>query len=137
MILVSACLAGNRCRYDGHSSFCPKILALIKAGKAVAFCPEQAGGLPTPRPPVEIKNGRAMTKNGNDVTQVFEKGAREGLAVAKKFNCTEAILKARSPSCGKGAVYDGTFSKKLIKGNGVFAGLLMKNGITVTSEEGI
>lgn len=98
-------------------------------------CPEVLGGLPTPRDQAEIKNGRVITKFSKDVTSYFEKGASEALKMVKSFDIKEAILKQRSPSCGCGQIYDGTFSGNVIKGDGVTAALLKNNGIKVISEE--
>ena len=135
MKLVSACLAGVRCRWDGESRPCQKIIDLVKAGKAIPVCPEQLGGLSTPRPPAEQKDGRVLTKDGVDVTLQFEKGALEVLRIAQLAGCEEAILKSRSPSCGSGRVYDGSFSGRLREGDGVLVALLKKNGINVVTEE--
>jgi uncharacterized protein YbbK (DUF523 family) len=135
MIVVSACLAGIPCRWDCGSKPHPKAAALVREGKAIPLCPEQLGGLATPRPPSEIRGGRVVSKTGADVTEVFEKGARIVLDVALRNGCAEAILKARSPSCGPGFVYDGTFSGVIVPGDGITARLLKANGIRVRSEE--
>lgn len=134
MILVSACLAGFPCRYDGTSKTNEKIVQLVREGKAIPVCPEQLGGLTTPRLPSEIKNDRVFSSEGRDVTPEFEKGAAAVLQIAKEYGCTKAILKARSPSCGKGQIYDGTFSGKLVDGNGKTTELLLENGIEVITE---
>ena len=135
MLIVSACLAGFPCRYDGKKAINPAVQQLVKEGKAIPVCPEQLGGLPTPRLPAEMKAGKVINSDGNDVTEAFEKGAAVVLEIAKQYGCTDALLKARSPSCGKGRIYDGSFSGILIEGNGKTADLLMRNGITVTTEE--
>ena len=135
MLIVSACLAGFPCRYDGKKAINTAVQQLVKEGKAIPVCPEQLGGLPTPRLPAEMKAGKVINSDGNDVTEVFEKGAAVVLEIAKQYGCTDALLKARSPSCGKGRIYDGSFSGILIEGNGKTADLLMRNGITVTTEE--
>ena len=139
MILVSGCLAGINCKYNGGNNYNEKVFKLVKDGEALPVCAEQLGGLTTPRAPAEIKyiDGKRYVFNveGNDVTEQFEKGAKEILDLAKKLNITKAILKSRSPSCGKGNVYDGTFSGKLIDGNGILAELLMENGIEVITEK--
>jgi len=135
MKIVSACLVGIKCRWDGKAKPCQKVIDLVKQGKAIFVCPEQLGGLTTPRIPAEQKNNKVFTKEGKDVTVQFKKGAEEALKIAKLENCNEAILKSKSPSCGSGKIYDGTFSGKLIDGDGVFAKLLKKNGIKVISEE--
>ena len=135
MLIVSACLAGFPCRYDGKKTINTAVQQLVKEGKAIPVCPEQLGGLPTPRLPAEMKAGKVINSDGNDVTEAFEKGAAVVLEIAKQYGCTGALLKARSPSCGKGQIYDGSFSGILIEGNGKTADLLMRNGITVTTEE--
>lgn len=135
MKLVSACLIGIKCRYDGKSSLNWKYLKLFKKGELIPVCPEQLGGLSTPREKAEIqKSGRVLTKSSRDVTENFLKGARETLKIAKALGIKEAILKTKSPSCGSGLIYDGTFSKKLIKGDGVTTALLKKNKIKVYTE---
>jgi uncharacterized protein YbbK (DUF523 family) len=135
MRLCSACLLGVKCRYNGESALNKKVVALLKTEVLIPVCPEQLGGLPTPREPAEIVGGRVLTKSGKDVTENFERGAMETLKIAKLFNIKEAILKQGSPSCGCGRVYDGTFSGKTIKGDGVTAALLKRNGIKVVTEE--
>lgn len=133
MILVSACLAGYRCRYDGKIVPDTEIVALLKAGKAIPVCPEMMGGLPCPRIPSErtADDSRVITKDGGDVTEAFRTGAEETLRMARLYGCTQAILKAKSPSCGVGQIYDGTFSGTLRTGFGVTAQLLRENGIAV------
>lgn len=146
MILVSACLCGVNCKYDGGNNLNEKVLKLLREGKAIPVCPEQLGGQSTPRVPHEIikgtgeevLNGRARvmgTDPEDDVTEQFIKGAEETLKIAKECGVEFAILKARSPSCGKGLIYDGTFSGEKRKGNGVTAELLIKHGIDVVTEE--
>ena len=135
MKIVSACLAGINCRWDGESRPCKKVIELIKQGKAIPVCPEQLGGLTTPRIPQEQKGEKVFRKDGIEVTKEFNQGAQETLKIAKIFNCKEAILKSKSPSCGSGKIYDGTFSGTLIKGNGVTAKLLKENGIKIINEE--
>ena len=135
MKLVSACLIGIKCRYDGKSNLNKKCLGLFKKGKLIPVCPEQLGGLQTPREKSEIqKNGKILTKSGKDVTKNFIKGARKTLKLVKLLEIKEAMLKSKSPSCGCGKIYDGTFSGRLIKGNGVTAALLKKNKIKVYTE---
>ena len=136
MIIVSACLAGYRCRYDGKTVPDDAIVDLVRTGNAIPVCPEMLGGLPCPRVPSErtADGERVVTKEGTDVTEAFRRGADETLRLAQLYGCTRAILKARSPSCGKGTVYDGTFSGTLMEGDGVTAELLMKHGITVESK---
>lgn len=136
MKLCSACLLGIACRYDGLSKPNEKVLALAKTETLIPVCPEQLGGQPTPRPGSEITRfGTVVEESGNDVTREFSKGALETLKIAKLYGIKEAIMKQRSPSCGSGQVYDGTFSKTLVKGDGIAAALLKKNGIKVISEE--
>ena len=139
MILVSACLAGVNCKYDGGNNYNEKIMELVKKGEAILVCPEQLGGLSTPRTPSEIvnKNGKryVFMKDGTDVTENYENGANEVLKLAKALNINKAILKAKSPSCGCGVIYDGTFTKNKIPGNGITTELLIDNGIEVITEE--
>ena len=135
MKIVSACLAGINCRRDGKSNPCPKIVKLVEQGKAIPVCPEQLWWLSTPREIAEQKGNKVFTKKGKDITQHMEIWAQETLKIAKLVHCKEAILKARSPSCGAGKVYDGTFSGKLVDGDGVTANLLKKNKIKITSIE--
>jgi len=133
--LVSACLIGINCRYDGKSALNKKCLKFFKKGELIPVCPEQLGGLPTPRKPAEIqKSGKVLTKNGKDVTKNLIKGAKESLKIAKNLKIKQAILKTKSPSCGLGLTYDGSFSGKLRKGNGVTATLLKQNGIQIITE---
>ena len=134
-ILVSACLLGVCCRYDGQSKAYPAMLELLKDHELIPVCPEQLGGLPTPRPPAEIRNGRVINNLGQDVTAQYEKGAAEALRLYDLLHCDCALLKARSPSCGAEQVYDGAFSGTLISGQGVAAKLLSQHHITVLSEE--
>jgi len=133
MIIVSACLAGYRCRYDGKTKQDPSIVDLVKRGQAIPVCPELFGGLPCPRTPSErtADGSGVIAKDGNDVTEAFRLGAAETLRIARLYGCTHAILKAHSPSCGYGLVYDGSFSGTLRRGNGVTADLLLENGVTV------
>ena len=135
MKLCSACLLGIKCRYDGKSKPNKKIIKLAKKEILIPVCPDQLGGLPTPREAAEQKGKRVITKSGKDVTKDFMKGAKQTLKLAKLLGIKKAILKQRSPSCGCGQIYDGTFSGKVIKGNGVTTALLKKNKIKVISEE--
>jgi len=135
MKIVSACLAGIKCRYDGTSKPCKKVIELVEQGKAIPVCPEQLGGLLTPREPCEIRNNKIISKNGDDKTNEFQKGAEKALKIAKFFKCNEAILKSKSPSCGCHKIYDGNFTGVLTKGDGIFTQLLKKNKIKVISEE--
>ena len=145
MKLCSACLLGIKCRYNGKSKTNKKVLKLVKKEVLIPVCPEQLGGMATPREPAEIVGGdgrdvlkgeaKVVTKSGKDVTENFVKGARQVLKIAKLFGIKEAILKQKSPSCGCGKIHDGTFSGKIIKGYGATASLLKKHGIKVISEE--
>lgn len=139
MYLVSSCLAGIPCRYDGKSCTNPKIAELVKQGKAIPVCPELLAGLPVPRPCCEIvvdKSGKkkVMSANGEDLTKEFDNGAREALRIASENGIKKAVLKSKSPSCGCGCIYDGTFSGRVIPGNGKAAQLLLENGIEVLTE---
>ncbi|MEG1447743.1 MAG: DUF523 domain-containing protein [Oscillospiraceae bacterium] len=134
MILVSSCLGGINCKYSGENNINMFVLQLINSGQAIPLCAEQLGGLPTPRIPAEIVGNRVINKNGEDVTLEFEMGAKNVLAVCKALNIKVAILKSKSPSCGCGKVYDGSFCGKLVDGNGITAKLLSDNGIKVFSE---
>lgn len=138
MIIVSACLAGINCRYDGGNTKKDELLDLVMKGEALPLCPEILGDLPSPRPPCEIQidnNGekRVFTKDGKDLTKEFTLGAERTLAIAKAIDAKKAILQARSPSCGVGRIYDGSFSGKKIDGAGITAEMLLKNGIEVIS----
>jgi uncharacterized protein YbbK (DUF523 family) len=146
MIIVSACLCGINCKYDGENNYNEKIAQLLKEGKAIPVCPEQLGGQSTPRAAHEIVNGtgadvldgsaRVLGPDGDDdVTGQFLKGAQETLKIATDCSIKTAILKARSPSCGFGKIYDGTFTDAKIDGNGVAAELLVRNGIKIYTEE--
>lgn len=136
MKLVSACLVGIKCCYDGKSNLNRKCLKFFKKGELIPICPEQLGGLPTPREPAEIqRSGRVLTRSGKDITRNLSKGGRETLKIAKILGVKEAILKSKSPSCGSGLIYDGAFSKKLIEGDGITTDLLKKNKIKVITEE--
>ena len=133
-ILVSACLLGKPCRFDGKSKPCPAVLAISSRYTLIPVCPEVLGGLPTPRTPSEIVGDRVLMQDGRDVTQNYHKGARRALECAIEHGCDTAILKERSPSCGCGKVYDGTFSRTLTDGNGITASLLLSHGLRVLGE---
>lgn len=133
-ILVSACLLGVACRYDGKSKPVEYVAKLLSKHNLIPVCPEQLGGLSTPRVPSERKGDRVINSEKKDVTFEYKKGAEEALRLAKIFNCSLAILKAKSPSCGCGQIYDGNFSKTLIDGNGITTDLFLKNGIRVFTE---
>lgn len=133
-IIVSSCLLGNNCKYNGKNNYNPKLIDFLKQMEIIEVCPEQMGGLSTPRLPSEIKGDIVINKEGIDDTPFFQKGACKTLEIAKNNSCKVAILKSNSPSCGFGSVYDGTFSSKLKSGNGVTADLLYKNGIVILNE---
>jgi len=137
MIIVSACLAGINCRYDGKNNSHQKIIKLVKEGNAIPVCPEQLGGLPTPRIPAEIIGNKVFNINGEDVTECFLNGALETLKIAKLVNCQKAIFKSNSPSCGFGKIYNGSFSGKLTDSNGICAQILKENNIKIITENEI
>lgn len=141
-IVVSACLAGIKCKYNGGDNLIPQICEMVENGTAVAICPETLGGLPIPRVPSEISvqpdgSRKVIDRNGRDITANFEKGAQKSLDIAREVHADTVILKQRSPSCGCGQIYDGSFSGKIIEGNGFTAEVLIKNGIKVLSENDI
>lgn len=123
-ILVSACLLGESCRYDGRSKPCERVLALADKFDLVPVCPERLGGLPTPRTPSERLGNRVFMRDGRDVTENYRLGAIRACNIYKEEGCVAAVLKARSPSCAVGEIYDGTFSRTLISGNGITADAL-------------
>lgn len=133
-ILVSACLLGTPCRYNGKGVLDPQVEALMREHHLVPVCPEILGGLATPRTPAERVGDRVRTEDGTDVTAAYERGAKEALRLARLFGCQAAVLKEKSPSCGAGQIYDGTFTRKLIPGNGVCAQMLLDAGIKVYGE---
>lgn len=135
MMLISACLCGENCKYDGTNNLNETLKKLYDEGKALLICPEVMGGLSTPRNPSEIQpDGRVTMCDGTDVTENFKKGADTALEIANRLKPELIILKAKSPSCGVGKVYDGSFSKTLKDGNGITADLLIKNGYRVITE---
>ncbi len=152
-ILVSACLLGVHCRYDGKCQDIPefsmKLPKFMEKYNLIPVCPEIMGGLSTPRTPSEIVRGncaecgsgegeeapdKVVSKEGTDVTKQFERGGCEAVHLASLYDCRYAVLKARSPSCGSGQIYDGTFSKTLTKGDGIAAGMLKKQGVRIFNE---
>ena len=133
--MVSACLAGENCKYNGGNNRDEKVLKLMEGNDVITVCPEELGGLPTPRIPSEIREGVVMTKDGRNVDAEFRAGARRCLELAEKEQPDLIILQPRSPSCGVKQRYDGSFSGKLIDGSGVTAELLMKHGYHVTDAE--
>ncbi len=137
IFLVSACLLGCACRYDGKSKPDERVLSLLASHTLIPVCPEVLGGLPTPRLASERVGERVVRADGADVTACYEKGAREVLRLARLYGAAGAILKAKSPACGSGKIYDGTFSRTLTDGDGVLAALLKQNGILVICENDI
>ena len=133
-ILVSACLLGVRCRYDGKSKPHPAVERLMEQHTLIPVCGEIFGGLPTPRVSAERQGARVVTADGRDVTAAYRRGAEEVLRLAKLYGCKAAVLKERSPSCGSGRIYDGTFTGTLTDGWGVTAELLRDHGICVIGE---
>lgn len=143
--VVSACLIGKHCFFDGRAGCNQQVKELYAKGEAIALCPEELGGLKTPRPPAEIVGGTgndvlagrafAFNKEGKDVSINYIRGSRAFLQLASDYGISQAILKARSPCCGKGMIYDGTFTHSLRNGSGVTASLLLKNGFEVFSDE--
>ena len=136
-ILVSACLLGVHCRYDGNGVLQEELKTLSKEHNLIPVCPEIYGGLATPRDPAERIGSRIVTKTGQDVTAQYTKGAQEILQLCKFYDCQYAILKERSPSCGYGRIYDGTFGGKLVDGNGITAQLLSEHGVAIYGESRI
>ena len=136
-ILVSACLMGVGCRYDGKSNQLPQLEQLMKQHTCIPVCPEIFGGLPTPRVPAERQGSKIMTQDGQDVTQQFVRGTAEVLRLADLYHCKAALLKERSPSCGSGQIYDGTFTKTLTEGDGLAAEMLKRKDIAVYGESQI
>lgn len=120
-IAVSACLLGHNCKYSGGNNRSQAVLDYIKGHEIIPVCPETAGGLPTPRIPVELRDGKAINASGEDVTEFFRKGVKKTMAKLAGENIDLAILQPRSPSCGCKQIYDGTFTKTLIDGKGMFA----------------
>ena len=137
MILVSGCLLGVNCKYNGGNNDNAAVHKFLEGKEYVVFCPERASGLPAPRLPSEIRGERVYSKAGDDVTAEFTAGAEKALAFCKAHGVTQAILKARSPSCGVHAVYDGTFTGRVVPGMGVTARLLAASGIELMDEEDI
>lgn len=133
-ILVSACLLGTPCRYDGSTKGIEAVKQLKEKYEVVAFCPEVLGGLKIPRAACECKNGRVVNKLGLDVTAEFTLGAEKAAELALRFGCQQAVLKANSPSCGCGIIYDGSFQGVKISGNGVTAKKLLELGLNIVNE---
>ena len=142
--VVSACLLGHNCKYNGGNNENSAVMEFCKTHNHIGVCPEKVSGLPVPREPAEFINGRVVNRSGEDVTEYFEIGTNKVIGYLEKFTggdlslISGAILKANSPSCGVGHIYDGTFSGTLTEGNGVFAGMLRRLGIeTITEKEKI
>lgn len=133
-IIVSACLLGIPCRYDGKAKPEDSVISLKEKYELIPVCAEVLGGLPTPRIGAEIVGNKVLRSDGVDVTNEYHKGADEVLKIAIQNGCTKAILKSKSPSCGKGQIYDGTYTRTLINGNGILTDLLIKNNIKVYTE---
>lgn len=130
-LLVSACLLGENCKYSGGNNYSPAAAALAERYELIPVCPERMGGLPTPRVPAERVGDRVLTRDGADVTAAYRLGAEKALEIALAQGIRRAVLQERSPSCGCGAVYDGTFSGTLVPGDGVTAELLRAHGVEV------
>ncbi len=137
-ILVSACLAGRACAYDGSARPDETILRLVADGRAVLVCPEEEGGLTTPRPAAEVQaDGRVLTMDGRDVSEEYRTGAEIAVDRARQNGCAAAVLKARSPACGCGAVYDGTFTHTLTDRDGITAAALKRAGVEIFTDEDV
>lgn len=136
-ILVSACLLGISCRYDGKCKPDKNVIKLMDKYTLIPFCPETFGGLEIPRLPSEIFGDRVLSKDGSDVTAQYNRGAKEALKVAKLYKCKYAVLKEKSPSCGSGMIHNGKFDGGLIQGDGITVRLLKENGIFVFGESEI
>lgn len=136
-ILVSACLLGENCKYNGGSNYSKKVCDFVKGCEVIPVCPEVLGGLPTPRIPSEIAGGVVRNREGVSVDREFRTGAEKALEIAQNHHAELAILQSRSPSCGVKEIYDGTFSGKKIPGQGVFAGMLLRAGIRVLDAEDV
>lgn len=136
-VLVSACLLGVPCRYDGKTKTDPNVAKAAFARGWIPVCPEQLGGLPTPRAPSERKHGRVVSKEGDDVTEAFEQGAEAVCLLAEGYGARYACLKERSPSCGRGVIYDGTFTGTRVSGDGVTVERLKRLGVRVFGESEI
>lgn len=130
-LLVSACLLGENCKYNGGNNYTPAVEAIRERFEVIPVCPEQLGGLPTPRVSSERVGDKVLTRDGQDVTEAFRQGAAKTLSIARAEGASRAVLQVRSPSCGCGTIYDGTFSGTLVPGKGVTAQLLEQNGVKV------
>ena len=136
-ILISNCFLGENCKYNGGNNYNAELLNVLKNHELIPVCPETFGGLKSPRLPAEIVGDKVLFSDGSDATEAFVKGAEKALEIAKAQGVKVAVLKANSPSCGSGIIYDGTFTGKKVSGYGVAAKLLKENGIKVYSEQDI
>ena len=136
-IIVSGCLLGCDCRYKGDNCKCNELLELAENHTLIPVCPEQLGGLSTPRDPAEIVGEKVISNHGKDVTYEYTKGAEMALYIAKVNNADAVVFKANSPSCGKGIIYDGTFTGNKKNGNGIAAKLFLDNGFSIFTEDEI
>lgn len=136
-VMCSACLLGSNCKYNGGNNYNEKLADYLKDHEVVAVCPECLGGLPTPRVPAEIVNGTVMNAEGVSVDEQFRRGAEQALAIGLRENVDLVVLQSRSPSCGVKQIYDGSFEKRLIEGQGVFAKLCCKAGLKVVDLEDV
>ena len=136
-LLISACLTGKNCKYNGGNNQIERLQELVEKYELIPVCPEQLGGLSTPRNPSEIKEGRVVNTVGTDVTDAFSTGAKVTLKIALDNNCSLCLLKERSPSCGANFIYSGDFSGTVIKGSGITAKLLREKGFKIFTEEEI
>ena len=134
-IMVSACLLGDHCKYNGGNNRSPELLHLLSGHKVIPVCPEVLGGLPTPRVPAEIVNGTVINREGVSVDDAFRRGAKKALEMARQEKPDLIILQSRSPSCGVKEIYDGTFSGKLVPGHGIFAEMVLQAGFRVIDAE--
>jgi uncharacterized protein YbbK (DUF523 family) len=135
MRICSACLLGVKCRFDGNACVNEKVLKLAREEALIPVCPEILGGLATPRRPAEVRGKKVITDLEDDVSNQYAKGAEETLHIAQLYGIKEAVFKQNSPSCGCGKVHDGTFSDRIVKGDGITTALLKKNGVNVITED--
>ncbi len=133
-ILVSACLLGRNCKYNGGNNYSEKVIRFLEGNEIIPVCPEVAAGMPVPRPPVEIRDGRIISIEGKDLDQVYREGVTKTLAPIHLKDIDLAILKAKSPTCGVHEIYDGTFTGQKIKGQGLLAAALAEAGVRVVDE---
>ena len=136
-VLVSACLMGRNCKYNGGNNYSEKLAEFLKGKEVMEICPEVLGGLPTPRPSVELVNGIAMDKNGDSKDEAFHRGVDTAMEMIKEEKIDLVVLQSRSPSCGVKQIYDGSFSGKLIEGRGLFAQALKDAGYPIVDVEDI